>query len=97
MMRKNMKWNWEERQQKVFEDLKQKFTIELVLATSDLDNKMRVEVEVSDFAMSKVLSMKCKDKKWRLVAYIWKSLNKTERNYKIYNQEMLMIIRSLEA
>ena len=33
-----------------------------VLVILDLDKKMRVEANVSDFAMEKVLSMKCEDK-----------------------------------
>ena len=41
--------------------------------------------------------IKCEDNKWRPVAYISKSLNETERNYKIHNKEMLGMIRCLEA
>ena len=73
--------NWEEKQQKVFEELKQRFTIKPVLVTPDLDKEMRVEVDILDFAIGGVLSVKCEDKKWRQVAYILKSLNKTKRNY----------------
>ena len=58
---------------------------------------MRVEADVSDFTIEGVLSIKCKDKKWRPVIYISKSLNKVERNYEIYNKEMLAIIQCLEA
>jgi len=63
----------------------------------DLDKEMRVEVEVSNFAMGGVLSIKCKDKKWRPVAYISKMLNKAKKNYEIHNKEMLATIRCLEA
>jgi len=31
------------------------------------------------------------------MAYISKSLNETERNYKIHNKEMLVVIQCLEA
>jgi len=41
--------------------------------------------------------MKCSDDKWRPVAFISKSLSDTERNYKIYDKEMLVVIRCLEA
>jgi len=44
-------------------ELKERFTIEPVLVTSDLDRKMRVEADASDFATSGVLSMKCEDKR----------------------------------
>jgi len=56
-----------------------------------------MEVDVSDYVTGGVLSMKCKDKLWRLVAFLSKSLNETERNYEIHDKEMLAIIRGLEA
>ena len=95
--RKDKKWNWGERQQKAFEELKKRFTMEPVLVTPDLDKKMRIEVDASDFAMERVLSMKCEDERWRPVAYISKSLNEAERNYEIHDKEMLAIIQCLEA
>jgi len=58
---------------------------------------MRVEVDASDYAMGGVLLLKCKDDKWRPVAFISKSLNTTEQNYKIHDKEMLAVIRCLEA
>ena len=67
------------------------------MVTSDLDKEMRVEVDASDFVTGEVLSMKCKDEKWRPVAYISKLLNKAERNYEIHDKEMLVIIQCLEA
>ena len=94
--RKDKKWNWREKQQKAFEELKKRFTTEPVLVTPDLDKKIRVEVDVSDFAIGGVLSMKCEDEKWRPVAYISKSLNEAERNYEIHDKEMLAIIKCLE-
>ena len=97
MTRKEIKWSWGERQQRAFEELKERFTIEPVLVTPDLDKEMRVKADISDFAMEGVLSIKCKDEKWRPVAYISKSLNEAERNYEIYDKEMLAIIWCLEA
>jgi len=43
-----------------------------------------------------ILSIKCKDELWRLVTYLLKFLNEMERNYKIHNKEMLVVIRGLE-
>jgi len=70
---------------------------EPVLAIPNLDKKMRVRVDVLDFAINRVLLIKCENEKWRLVAYISKSLNETKRNYKIHDKEILVIIRYLEA
>ena len=85
------------RQQKAFKKLKKRFTIKPVLVTPDLNKKMKVEVDASYFAIRGVLSMKCEDERWKLVAYISKLLNEAERNYEIHNKEMLAIIRCLEV
>ena len=37
------------------------------------------------------------DEKWRLVTFLYKSLNEIERNYEIHDKEMLAIIRGLES
>jgi len=39
MVRKDQKWDWTEKQEKAFRELKEKFTKELVLAAPDLDKK----------------------------------------------------------
>ena len=50
-----------ERHERVFKELKEMFTKELVLAAPDLDKKMRIEVDAPDYVMGSVLSMKCED------------------------------------
>ena len=97
MVKKDKKWEWTERQEKAFRELKEQFTKELVLAAPDIDKKMRMEVNALDYTMRRVLSMECEDGWWRPVAFLSKSLNETERNYKIHDKEMLAIIRGLEA
>ena len=77
--------------------MKKRFIQELVLAVLDLDKKMRIEIDVLDYAMEEVLLMEEEDRKWRPVAFLSKSLNETERNYKIHDKEMLAIIRGLES
>ena len=97
MVKKDKKWDWTERQEKAFKELKERFTKKLVLAAPDIDKKMRMEVDASDYATWGVLSMEGEDGKWRPVAFLSKSLNETERNYKIHDKEMLAIIRGLEV
>jgi len=41
--------------------------------------------------------MKCSDDKWRLVAFISKSLSNTEQNYEIHDKEILALVRCLEV
>ena len=80
----------------VFKKLKRVFTTRPVLVVPDLGKEVRVEADTSEYATGGVLSMKCKDEKWRPVAFISKSLNKAERNYKIHDRDILAIIRCLE-
>jgi len=80
----------------VFKELKRVFTTRPVLVTPNLDKKMRVEADVLEYTTGRVLLMKCKNEKWRPVAFISKSLNEAERNYEIHDKEMLAIIRYLE-
>ena len=96
MVEKNQKWEWIERQEKVFKKLKKRFIKKLVLATLNLDKKIRIEVNTSNYAMKEMLFIECEDKKWKLVAYLSKSLNEIERNYKIHNKKMLVVIKELE-
>ena len=67
-----------------------------MLAALDLDKKMRMEVDASDYVTGGVLSMECEDELWRPVAFLSKLLNEMERNYEIHDKEMLAIIRGLE-
>jgi len=77
--------------------LKERFTKELVIVALDLDNKMRIEFNVSDYAIGGgVLLMEYEDSRWRLVVCLPKLLNEMERNYKIHNKKMLVVIQGLE-
>jgi len=97
LTRKNVRWQWENKQQQVFDELKEIFTTRLVLAAPDLDKEFRVEAGTSNYITGGVLSMKHSDDLWRPVAFISKSLSNTERNYEIHDKEMLAVVRYLEA
>ena len=97
LTRKDVKWQWEQEQQKAFDELKGVFMTKLVLAALDLDKEFRIETDTSNYAAGRVLSMKCSDDLWRPVTFISKSLSNTEKNYKIHNKEMLVVVRCLEA
>jgi len=61
-----------ERQKEVFKELKERFMREPVLAVLDLDKKMRIEVDTSDYTIEGVLSMKCEDRRWRPIVFLLK-------------------------
>ena len=97
MVKKDKKWDWMGKQEEAFKELKKRFTEEPVLAAPDIDKKIRMEVDASDYTMGGVLSMECGNGLWRPVAFLSKSLNETERNYEIHDKEILAIIKGLEA
>lgn len=76
--------------------MKKVFTTRPTLVAPDLDEEMRVEEDMLEYATGGVLSMKCEDEKLRPVAFISKLLNEAERNYEIHNREMLAIVRCLD-
>ena len=73
------------------------FTTESILAILDINREIRVEANALDYTTEGVLLTKCEDSKWRPVAFISKSLNTMEQNYKIHNKEILAVIRCLEV
>ncbi len=50
-IKKDKKWEWTEKQEEAFKELKKRFTEEPVLAAPDIDKKMRMEVDALDYAM----------------------------------------------
>ena len=62
LMRKDVKWRQGNEQQRVFDKLKEIFTLKPVLAALDLDKEFRVEADASNYTTREVLLMKCSDK-----------------------------------
>jgi hypothetical protein len=97
LTRKDLKWTWEIPQKEAFEALKKAFTTAPVLRIPDDTSPFRLSTDASEFAIGAVLSQYSPEtKKWHPVAYYSKSLTKPERNYEIFDKEMLAIIRALE-
>ena len=88
-------WKWENAQQESFDKLKEALTSTPVLRMPTDEGKYRVEADSSDFATGAVLSQE-QEGKWWPIAYMSKSLNSVERNYDIYDKELLAIVRALD-
>jgi hypothetical protein len=66
---KDAEWSWEEQQQKAFDELKKRVTMEPVLAHPILTDLFKLEVDASGFAMGAVLLQKKEDGKKHPIAY----------------------------
>ena len=75
--------------------MKERFTQNLVLCLYDLNRNMHIKVDASGYATGSVLAQLQNDGKWHSIAYHSESMSDVERNYEIYDKEMLAIIRAL--
>src|SRR5882757_6778514 len=96
LTRKDTPWTWGLVQEAAFELMKQKFQEYPVLLQPDPLAPFRLECDASKFACGAVLSQHGEDGLWHPIAYMSKSFIQVERNYNIYDCELLAIIHSLE-
>src|SRR5271170_6758427 len=91
----NVDFNWTPDCQKAFEMLKTLITSDTILAIPNYHDKFRLETDASAYASGAVLSQH-QDDKWKPIAFISKAFTETERNYEIYDRELLAIIIALD-
>jgi hypothetical protein len=91
----NKLWTWQQEQQEALNELKKRVCFNPILVIPIDNAPYQLEVDVSDFAVDRILSQRINDK-WHPIAYMSKALSETECNYEIYNKEMLAIMLTLE-
>ena len=87
-------WKWEKEHQEAFEELKEKITSQLVLSLPRREGKFRVETDALGHAIGGVLSQE-QNGKWKPIAFLSRTMQSAERNYKIYDKELLAIVEAL--
>ena len=80
-------WAWDE-------ELKDKITSQLVLSLLKREGKFRVETDTLEHAIGGVLSQE-KDRKWKPIEFLSRTIQLVERNYEIYDKELLAIVEAL--
>jgi len=96
LTKKDTPFVWGECQQKAFQYLKDTFTSEPILAMWHPDRETRLEVDSSGFSLSGIILQKLDDGLWHPIAFRSKGMAPAERNYEIYDKEMLAIIAALK-
>ncbi len=92
LTRKNQEWKWEQDEQQAFDKLKKLVTEEPVLAHPDLTQQFEVEVDASGYAVGATLMQRKEDGKKHPIGYFSATLNEAQRNYDIYDLELLAIV-----
>jgi len=96
LTRKDQEWQWGIEEQKAFDALKKRVTSEPVLAHAKLDDQFELEVDASGYAVGAVLLQRKEDGKKHPIGYYSAMLNEAQRNYDIYNLELLAIVMALK-
>ena len=87
-------WTQNEEHQKAFEELKEKIISQPVLSLSKREGKFKVETNTSGHAIGGVLSQE-QEVKWKPTAFLSRTMQPVERNYEIYDKELLAIVEAL--
>ena len=87
-------WKWEEEHQQAFNELKNKTTSQPVFSLSKREGRFRVEMNTSGHAIGRVLSQE-QEGKWKPIAFLSRTMQPVERNYEIYDKELLAIMEAL--
>ena len=96
LLRKDIKWEWTEKEQESFDRLKDEFKIGHILVLPDPNKQFTLETDASDYAIAGVISQENEQGKLQPIAFFSRSLVDAEKNYPIYDKEMLAIIASLK-
>ena len=79
-----------------FEALKEHVTSEPILAQPNLTAQFSLEVDASGYVVGAVLLQSKEDGKLHPIEYYSSTLNEAERNYDIYDLELLAMVKALE-
>jgi hypothetical protein len=92
LLQKESIFEWNQDAQDSFIKIKNSFKENQLLAHPDSSKPYILETDASEYAIGGVLSQYDNDKNLRPVAFYSRQLDKAERNYEIYDKELLAII-----
>ncbi|QRW24326.1 Retrotransposable element Tf2 protein [Rhizoctonia solani] len=96
LLKKDSNWRWESAEQQSFDSLKKCLTSAPLLLQPDTTRQFYVECDASDYATGAILSQRNSEGKLAPVAYLSKSLSPAEKNYDIFDKELLAVIRAFK-
>jgi hypothetical protein len=96
-LRRVRQWIWGKPEEKAFQELKQRICEEPVLLQPDQTKPFEVEVDTSNYAIGAVLMQRNDENILHPVAFFSKTMNKAQRNYDVYNRELLGLRETLRT
>jgi hypothetical protein len=96
LTKKDAPWVWDNDEQSAFDTLKRCIMEEPILRQPQMDKQFELEVDASGYAIGAFLMQRQEDSKRHPVGFYSATLNDAERNYDIYDLELLAVVKSLE-
>ena len=96
LTKKDRKFEWTQRAEEAFLQLKQQFLEEPILAMFDPTKRTVVETDASDIAIGAVLSQPDEQQRLHPVAYHSRKMTGPELNYDVHDKELLAIVESFK-
>jgi hypothetical protein len=92
LLKNGVKFQWNKEHQNAFDLLKKAFQKESFLKHPNESNPFVLETDASDFAVAGILSQLDEDNVLKPVGFFSRQLDKSQRNYDIYDKELLAIV-----
>ncbi|KAH9274681.1 hypothetical protein BASA83_002867 [Batrachochytrium salamandrivorans] len=96
LFKKDTLFIWGPEQQTSFENLKTAFANSTLLLHPDDSRPFILETDASDYAISGILSQYDENEVLRPIAFYARQMNSAERNYEIYDKELLAVVESFK-
>ena len=96
LIKKDVPFEWTTECQSAFNALKKAFTSDVILRHYNLNLKIIVETDASDYVSEGILSQYDENSVLHLIAYFFKKHNSAECNYEIYDKELMVIVCTFE-
>ena len=96
LLKKDIPFVWNEKQQRAFEYLKDRLIQAPILEYPDFERPFIIYTDASGTGLGAVLSQIHEDGKEHVISYMSRSLNKAEANYSITDQECLAVIWTIK-
>ncbi len=96
LIRKDVLFVWFQKCQIAFNILKKVFTFKIILRHYNLDYKIVIEINASNYVFKEILFQYDENDILHSVAYFSKKHNSVECNYEIYDKELMIIVCTFE-
>ncbi|KAF8754188.1 hypothetical protein RHS01_06385 [Rhizoctonia solani] len=96
LVKKDVPWRWDTREQEAFQGLKDAITNAPVLCHADPSKPYFLETDASGAALGSILSQRQEDGRLHPLGFLSESFKGAEQNYNTHNKELLAIICSFE-